>query len=124
MSPRQGLPPAAAAASALPGGPRSVGQQDLAATQQQQQQEFQAGLPPGPDHVWCGVTRVTLEALQPGSSADVALQVAVFRPGVYVVDDYVVEWQLVEGPGGVAGAGRRRQGSKMGEPAVLRVEPA
>ncbi len=98
--------------------------------QQQQQQEFQAGLPPGPDHVWCGVTRVTLEALQPGSSADVALQVAVFRPGVYVIDDYVVEWQLVDGWTGAAaaaggGGGRRRQGgSKMGEPAVLRVEAA
>jgi hypothetical protein len=63
---------------------------------------------------------VTLEALQPGVSADVALQVAVFRPGVYVIDDYVVDWQVVEGPPGA----RRRQGSKMGEPAVLRVEAA
>jgi hypothetical protein len=86
--------------------------------QQQEEQEVQAGLPPGPDHVWCGVTRTTLESLQPGGSADVALQVAVFRPGVYVIDDYAVDWAVAEGAAGA----RRRQGSKMGEPSVLRVD--
>jgi hypothetical protein len=111
-------PLAAAAAAAATAGNAPYSQQGPYGSQgaQQQQQEVQAGLPPGPDHVWCGVTRVTLESLQPGGSADVALQVAVFRPGVYVIDDYVVDW-VAEG---VAGA-RRQQGSKMGEPAVLRV---
>jgi len=130
-SPKQGPAGGAQAlgvAGSLPGQPGMQGRQDSQAAQQrrlqqqqQQQQEVQAGLPPGPDHVWCGVTRVTLESLQPGSSAEVALQVAVFRPGIYVVDDYVVDWQLLEGGGP---GGRRRQGSKLGEPAVLRVEPA
>jgi hypothetical protein len=74
----------------------------------------------------------------------VVLQVGVFRPGLYVVEDYVVEWAALEGGGsssggsgsrvpGSGGAGaasarqqqqRRRpaQGSKVGEAAVLRVE--
>jgi hypothetical protein len=48
----------------------------------------------------------------------VALQVAVFRPGVYVLDDYRVDW-VAQGSG--LGA-RQWQGSKMGEATVLKVD--
>lgn len=53
---------------------------------------YQAGLPPSPEYVWCGPTTVCLEVLQPGESVAVALQVAVFRPGAYVVDDVRVRY--------------------------------
>ncbi|MEW5318844.1 MAG: hypothetical protein WDW38_010029, partial [Sanguina aurantia] len=53
---------------------------------------YQAGLPPSPEYVWCGPTTVCLELLQPGESVAVALQVAVFRPGAYVVDDVRVRY--------------------------------
>ena len=81
----------------------------------------QAGLTPSPDHVWCGVTYAPLE-LPAGHGEEVTvLEVAVFRPGVYVLDDYVVEWACVaEGGGG----GRSLKGNKLGTPYVLRVEAA
>jgi hypothetical protein len=80
----------------------------------------QAGLPPSAEHVWCGVTCVPVRQLEPGSSAEVVLQVAVFKPGVYVLDDYGVDWRCegMTGPGG-----RVRQGSKVGEAIVLKVQP-
>ncbi|WIA33724.1 hypothetical protein OEZ86_006842 [Tetradesmus obliquus] len=62
------------------------------------------------DHAW---------HLEPGGSVDVVLQVAVFKPGVYVLDDYGVDWRC---EGMVGAGGRVRQGSKVGEAVVLKVE--
>jgi hypothetical protein len=79
----------------------------------------QAGLPPSAEHVWCGATCVPVRQLEPGGSVEAVLQVAVFKPGVYVLDDYGVDWRCegMQGPGG-----RVRQGSKVGEAVVLKVE--
>ena len=60
--------------------------------------------------------------LGPGATAEVDLSVAVFRPGVYVLDDYVVDWEVPAGSFRPAERGLR--GSRMGEPFVLRVEAA
>ncbi|KAI8476140.1 MAG: ER-golgi trafficking TRAPP I complex 85 kDa subunit-domain-containing protein [Monoraphidium minutum] len=86
---------------------------------------LQAGLPPSAEHVWCGRTVAPVPGLAPGAAAEVPLAVAVFRPGTYVLDDYVVDWECpatVLTPGG--GGGRLLRGSKLGEPFVLRVEAA
>jgi len=79
---------------------------------------LQAGLNPTEEHVWCGATCVPLGPLAPGAAAEVALQVAVFKPGVYVLDDYRVDW-VAQGLG--LGA-RQWQGSKVGEATVLEVD--
>ena len=81
----------------------------------------QAGLTPSPDHVWCGVTYAPLELPAGHEEEVVVLQVAVFRPGVYVLDDYVVEWACVAQSGV---GGRSLKGNKLGTPYVLRVEAA
>jgi hypothetical protein len=81
---------------------------------------LQAGLPPSASHVWCGRTVAPVGPVAPGACVEVPLCVSVFRPGAYVLDDYLVDWECGDG----AGSGRLLQGSKMGEPFVLRVEAA
>jgi hypothetical protein len=85
---------------------------------------LQSGLPPSTPHVWCGVTEAEL-LVGPGGKEEVGLQVAVFRPGVYVVEDYMLQWHYVGG-GGAPGTGPapRLGGNKMGAPLVLKVSAA
>eukprot|EP00877_Chromochloris_zofingiensis_P003658 jgi/Chrzof1/13293/Cz07g27240.t1 len=83
----------------------------------------QAGLPPSTEHVWCGCTCVHISRLGANSINEAALQVCVFRPGVYVLSDYYVEWECAQ-QGAAGTGGRKVQGNKVGEPFLLKVEAA
>ncbi|KAK9825400.1 hypothetical protein WJX81_000447 [Elliptochloris bilobata] len=60
-----------------------------------------AGLRSGAEYVWVAATHTLLPDLAPGAAADVALQVAVFAPGMYEVGDYSIAW--TRAGSGVAG---------------------
>lgn len=67
--------------------------------------------------MWCGGVLTPVGPLPPGGTEEVVLAVAVFRPGTYILDDYVVDWECEV-------LGRRVAGTKVGTPLVLRVEAA
>ncbi|KAL4458148.1 hypothetical protein ABPG75_013013 [Micractinium tetrahymenae] len=60
-------------------------------------------LPPVRQYVWCGRTRLTLPAVQPGQVVEVPLQVAVTRPGKLALGDCLVSWHYA-GPPHIAGS--------------------
>lgn len=60
-------------------------------------------LQPVRHYAWCGRTRLTLPAVQPGQVVEVPLQVAVTRPGKLALADCRVSWQYA-GPPQVAGS--------------------
>ncbi len=73
----------------------------------------QAGLPPAPEHIWCGSSTFTVACMPPGGTATAPLQVAVFKPGVYILDDYCASLHFPE---------LQVEQSRRGEAVALRVE--
>lgn len=99
------LPPAAAAAAGSPDG-ASFGAEAASLA------ETQAAAPVR-QHVWCGSTRTTLQALPAGAEIEVPLQVAATRPGWLALADYAVSWRHLSGQEG--------EGSMRGDPCFVQV---
>ncbi len=60
-------------------------------------------LSPVRQYAWCGRTRLTLPAVQPGQVVEVPLRVAVTRPGKLALADCLVSWHYA-GPPHIAGS--------------------
>ncbi len=84
------------------------------------EEEVLAGLPPGPTHMWLGPAVAPLPPLQPGSTAEVEVTVALQRPGLYILDDYAVHWRCSSSTGSQSSGAT--SGVKMGEATLLRVD--
>ncbi|GFR51289.1 hypothetical protein Agub_g13649, partial [Astrephomene gubernaculifera] len=74
---------------------------------------YQAGLPPCPEYTWVGPSCVAVPRVPPGGEVEVALSVAVFRPGAYCVSGYRCT-AYMEAAGAVE--------VQRGEPLCFRVE--